>query len=219
MCFLLSDIFLPNEPNPNLTNALESSLWELQSHKSHFHSGVSTLARIFEEAFTKPGYAMEDFLDHTYGTVCFFRGRLSVKHLPDNLTYSATWNGIQPENQKGACLGDGNEERPVSHRCPVAWWVHRRYYQRTVGLRVNFVTFLRISIAFEYQSSRKQKQYNHGHGSVSKYYHLIPAKLYCLFIVFISRYFCILLASLRHELRQILFFCLWNGLWLQYKSL
>jgi U3 small nucleolar RNA-associated protein 19 len=30
---------------------------------------VSTLARIFEEAFTKPNYALEDFLDHTYSTV------------------------------------------------------------------------------------------------------------------------------------------------------
>lgn len=27
------------------------------------------MARIFGEAFTKPGYSMEDFLDHTYGTV------------------------------------------------------------------------------------------------------------------------------------------------------
>jgi U3 small nucleolar RNA-associated protein 19 len=27
------------------------------------------MARIFAEAFTKPGYSMEDFFDHTYGTV------------------------------------------------------------------------------------------------------------------------------------------------------
>ena len=63
------DPFLADEPNPNLTNALDSSLWELYSHKSHYHAGVSTLARIFEEAFTKPSYPMEDFLDHTYATV------------------------------------------------------------------------------------------------------------------------------------------------------
>jgi hypothetical protein len=30
---------------------------------------VSTLSKVFSEAFTKPGYAMEDFLDHTYATV------------------------------------------------------------------------------------------------------------------------------------------------------
>ncbi|KAI0300596.1 CBF/Mak21 family-domain-containing protein [Multifurca ochricompacta] len=63
------DPFVTDEPNPNLTNALDSSLWELCSHKSHYHAGVSTLARIFEEAFTKPSYPLEDFLDHTYGTL------------------------------------------------------------------------------------------------------------------------------------------------------
>ncbi|KAH9975372.1 CBF/Mak21 family-domain-containing protein [Lactifluus volemus] len=63
------DPFLADEPNPNLTNALDSSLWELYSHKNHYHVGVSTLARIFEEAFTKPSYPMEDFLDHTYATL------------------------------------------------------------------------------------------------------------------------------------------------------
>ena len=63
------DLFVADEPNPNLTNALDSSLWELYSHNNHYHAAVSTLARIFEEAFTKPSYPMEDFLDHTYATV------------------------------------------------------------------------------------------------------------------------------------------------------
>ena len=63
------DPFNPSEPNPTLTHAIESSLWELHTHKQHYHSAVSTLARIFEEAFTKPNYALEDFLDHTYSTV------------------------------------------------------------------------------------------------------------------------------------------------------
>lgn len=64
-----TDPFLLDEANPNITNAIDSSLWELYSHKQHYDSAVSTLTRIFEEAFTKPGYSMEDFLDHTYGTV------------------------------------------------------------------------------------------------------------------------------------------------------
>ena len=51
------------------TNALDSSLWELVSHMNHYHPSVSTLAKIFQEAFRKPSYALEDFLDHTYGTV------------------------------------------------------------------------------------------------------------------------------------------------------
>ncbi|KAI9056634.1 ribosome biogenesis protein Noc4 [Trametes sanguinea] len=63
------DGFDAREANPTLTNALESSLWELYSHRQHYHAAVSTLAKIFEEAFTRPSYAMEDFLDHTYGTL------------------------------------------------------------------------------------------------------------------------------------------------------
>lgn len=58
------------EANPALSDALESSLWELYTHKTHYHAVVSTLTGIFEEAFTRPVYAMEDFLDHTYVTVC-----------------------------------------------------------------------------------------------------------------------------------------------------
>ncbi|KAI0362811.1 ribosome biogenesis protein Noc4 [Trametes cingulata] len=63
------DGFDGQEMNPTLTNALESSLWELHSHRQHYHAAVSTLAKILEEAFTRPSYAMEDFLDHTYGTL------------------------------------------------------------------------------------------------------------------------------------------------------
>lgn len=55
-----------------LTNALESSLWELHCHKFHYHPAVATLASIFEEAFTKSSYTMEDFMDHTYLTVRVF---------------------------------------------------------------------------------------------------------------------------------------------------
>jgi U3 small nucleolar RNA-associated protein 19 len=63
------DPFDAKEPSPYLTNALSSSLWELVSHRNHYHAPLATMARIFSEAFTKPGYAMEDFLDHTYATV------------------------------------------------------------------------------------------------------------------------------------------------------
>lgn len=66
------DPYLPMEPNPLLAQAHLSSLWELNSHRAHYHSSVSTLAKIFSDAFTKPSYAMEDFLDHTYGTVRVF---------------------------------------------------------------------------------------------------------------------------------------------------
>jgi hypothetical protein len=57
------------EKDPLKTGALDSSLWELASMRKHYHPSVSTLAKIFEEAFTKPNYNMEDFYDHTYTTV------------------------------------------------------------------------------------------------------------------------------------------------------
>ncbi|KIM21765.1 hypothetical protein M408DRAFT_300994 [Serendipita vermifera MAFF 305830] len=63
------DPFLPDEPSPLLTNALSSSLWEINSHKKHYVIPVATLIGIFSEPFTKPSYIQEDFLDHTYGTM------------------------------------------------------------------------------------------------------------------------------------------------------
>lgn len=68
-----TDPFMPDEKDPMITNALESSLWELVTHRNHYHSSVSTLAKIFQEAFRRQSYEMEDFLDHTYGTVSLYR--------------------------------------------------------------------------------------------------------------------------------------------------
>ncbi|KAF5375700.1 hypothetical protein D9615_009364 [Tricholomella constricta] len=77
-----NDPYLSNEENPLNTQAQLSSLWELFSHRSHYHSGVSTLVKIFSEAFTKPSYAMEDFLDHTYGTLFDTEAHRKIKKEP-----------------------------------------------------------------------------------------------------------------------------------------
>ncbi|KAJ6557232.1 CBF/Mak21 family-domain-containing protein [Mycena vulgaris] len=77
-----TDPFDAAEPNPLLTRAIESSLWELNSHREHYLSGASTLTKIFAEAFTKPGYAMEDFLDHTYGTLFDADANRKIKKEP-----------------------------------------------------------------------------------------------------------------------------------------
>lgn len=63
------------EDDPMKCNALQSSLWEMQTLQNHFAPNVSTLAKIFNEQFTKPSYNLEDFLDHTYATV---RHRVSL---------------------------------------------------------------------------------------------------------------------------------------------
>lgn len=67
------------EPDPMRTGALESSLWEIQTLTTHFHPNVATLARILGEPFTKQAYNLEDFLDHSYGTVGESRLGLSEK--------------------------------------------------------------------------------------------------------------------------------------------
>jgi len=76
------DPFIPTEPNPNLTGALESSLWEIYSHRRHYHPAVSTLTKVFEEAFTKMPYGMEDFLDHGYGTLLDTETKRKIKKEP-----------------------------------------------------------------------------------------------------------------------------------------
>lgn len=62
----LEDPFDPNETDPTLTNAIESSIWEIETLQSHYHPNVAAIARIISEQFTKQAYNLEDFLDHTY---------------------------------------------------------------------------------------------------------------------------------------------------------
>lgn len=59
-------IFLVNELDPSHTNAIDSSLWELQMLKKHYCPQISKLASIFEESLARPSYDLEDFLDQTY---------------------------------------------------------------------------------------------------------------------------------------------------------
>lgn len=66
---MFSDPYLDGELSPYDTNALSSSLWEVASLRTHYNASVSSLSQIFFEAFTKPSYALEDFLDQSYGTV------------------------------------------------------------------------------------------------------------------------------------------------------
>lgn len=66
------DPFQEEESNPMETDALESSLWEIQMLQSHYHPNVATIAKIISEQFTKQAYNPEDFLDHSYGTVSLF---------------------------------------------------------------------------------------------------------------------------------------------------
>ena len=57
------------ETDPMKTEALQTCLWELVMLQSHYHPNVASLARIIREQFTKQGYNLEDFLDHSYNNV------------------------------------------------------------------------------------------------------------------------------------------------------
>lgn len=63
---MMKDPFQPSEIDPTLTNAIDSSLWEIESLQSHYHPNVAAIARIISEQFTKQSYNMEDFLDYSY---------------------------------------------------------------------------------------------------------------------------------------------------------
>ncbi|KAJ5085293.1 hypothetical protein N7532_010064 [Penicillium argentinense] len=62
----MDDPFDAAETDPTRTNAIESSLWEIETLQSHYHPNVASIARIISEQFTKQHYNLEDFLDHTY---------------------------------------------------------------------------------------------------------------------------------------------------------
>ncbi|KAJ5114463.1 hypothetical protein NUU61_000222 [Penicillium alfredii] len=62
----MDDPFDPSETDPTRTNAIESSIWEIETLQSHYHPNVAAIARIISEQFTKQAYNLEDFLDHTY---------------------------------------------------------------------------------------------------------------------------------------------------------
>ncbi|KAF9187435.1 hypothetical protein BGZ51_001282 [Haplosporangium sp. Z 767] len=76
-----NDLYDYAEEDPMKCNALQSSLWELQTLQNHFAPNVATLAKIFNEQFTKPSYNLEDFLDHTYATM--FKNEITKKRKGD----------------------------------------------------------------------------------------------------------------------------------------
>lgn len=77
-----TDPFDFEEPNPELSCALGSSLWELESLTSHYHPNVATLAKIFGQPFKKLSYNVEDFLDWSYDSLIAAEASRKLKVLP-----------------------------------------------------------------------------------------------------------------------------------------
>lgn len=76
------DPFDDNEKDPLFTNAIDSSLWELDTLQKHYHPNVATLARIISEQFTKESYNLEDFLDMSYTTLMQSEQKRRLKTAP-----------------------------------------------------------------------------------------------------------------------------------------
>ncbi|KAL7754115.1 Maturation and nuclear export of 40S ribosomal subunits interacting protein [Sorochytrium milnesiophthora] len=64
-----ADPFDFDEMDPAKCRAMDSSLWELQTLKSHYFANIATLAQIFEQKFTKERYDLEDFYDYSYASL------------------------------------------------------------------------------------------------------------------------------------------------------
>ncbi|KAL2118991.1 hypothetical protein VTJ04DRAFT_5950 [Mycothermus thermophilus] len=78
----MEDPFLPDEPDPMETRAIDSCLWEIVQLQSHYHPNVATIAKIISEQFTKQAYNLEDFLDHSYGSLIEAEMNKEVKKPP-----------------------------------------------------------------------------------------------------------------------------------------
>ncbi|SGY16295.1 BQ5605_C012g06834 [Microbotryum silenes-dioicae] len=77
-----TDPFDPEEKDPNLTRALESSLWEIQSLMQHYLASVAGLAKVFKEVMNKERYGMEDFLDHSFATMFETEATRLIRNAP-----------------------------------------------------------------------------------------------------------------------------------------
>ncbi|GJJ69199.1 U3 small nucleolar RNA-associated protein 19 [Entomortierella parvispora] len=103
----MNDTYDHSEEDPMKCNALNSSLWELQTLQNHFAPNVSTLAKIFNEQFTKPSYNLEDFLDHTYATM--FQNEVSKKRKGEAALAVEAPKGLFVANVEATADEDDNE--------------------------------------------------------------------------------------------------------------
>ncbi|KUI66981.1 hypothetical protein VM1G_01297 [Cytospora mali] len=78
----LEDPYNPDEEDPMETGAINSCIWEIVQLQSHYHPNVATITKIVSEQFTKQIYNMEDFLDHSYGSLLEAEMTKNVKKAP-----------------------------------------------------------------------------------------------------------------------------------------
>lgn len=63
------DPFDFEEEDPMITNASQSSLWEIETLQSHFHPQVAIISKLISDQFTKQSYRLDDFMEHNFDEV------------------------------------------------------------------------------------------------------------------------------------------------------
>ncbi|KAG0326229.1 hypothetical protein BGZ99_009855 [Dissophora globulifera] len=117
-----NDLYDHAEEDPMKCHALQSSLWEMQTLQNHFAPNVSTLAKIFNEQFTKPSYNLEDFLDHTYATM--FQNEITKKRKGEAAVAVEPPKGLFVASVESTAV-DGTEEAEEKEEIVPGWesWV------------------------------------------------------------------------------------------------
>lgn len=111
-----ADPYIEDESDPLKTNALSSSLWELASLRNHYLASVATLAKIFGEAFDKQGYDLEDFLDHSYGTLIETEVKRQIRRAPAlsmEVSSNAKVGELFPTKPVGDDMAESGVERDI----------------------------------------------------------------------------------------------------------
>ncbi|KAG0371055.1 CBF/Mak21 family-domain-containing protein [Gamsiella multidivaricata] len=114
-----SDLYDHAEEDPMKCHALQSSLWEIQTLQNHFAPNVSTLAKIFNEQFTKPSYNLEDFLDHTYATM--FQNEITKKRKGEAALAVEAPKGLFIVSAESTVTAGGDEDEEQEERVVPGW--------------------------------------------------------------------------------------------------
>lgn len=112
------DPFDSTQRDPLNTNALESSLWELETLQSHYHPNVASLAKILGQPFRKPHYNLEDFLDHSYKALLDAEFTKNIKNQPP-LEFESYDHVLAPTHNRN----EDDDDTPSIERSYIQGWV------------------------------------------------------------------------------------------------
>lgn len=66
MDHILTDPFIEDEADPGKCQALESSLWELETLRHHYYPGIKSLIDLFEEPISKHETDLSEYCDSSF---------------------------------------------------------------------------------------------------------------------------------------------------------